>query len=70
MIPSKQEYVINKKGERVSVLLDDDDYRKILEELEELVALPTRSYQRTKQAIQKLGDDPRPRGCGKLAERE
>lgn len=43
MIPSKQEYVINKKGEGVSVLLDDDDYRKILEGLEELVPLPTRS---------------------------
>lgn len=30
MIPSKQKYVINRKGERVSVLLDDDDYRKTL----------------------------------------
>lgn len=36
MISFNEKYVVNEKGERVGVLLDIDDYRKILEGLEEL----------------------------------
>ncbi len=36
----------------------------------ELSALPIESYERVKQAIQGLGDDPRPAGSKKLTGRE
>jgi mRNA interferase RelE/StbE len=36
----------------------------------ELAALPSQSYERMKQAIQGLGEDPRPGGCRKLTGRE
>jgi PHD/YefM family antitoxin component YafN of YafNO toxin-antitoxin module len=42
----KERYVIDKKGENVGVLLDMDDYRKILEELEELESI--RAYDTAK----------------------
>jgi PHD/YefM family antitoxin component YafN of YafNO toxin-antitoxin module len=34
-----EKYVINEKGERVSVLLDWQEYRRLLEELEELESI-------------------------------
>ena len=43
-----ERYVINEKGERVSVLLDMDDYRRILQELEELEAM--RAYDAAKSS--------------------
>ena len=43
-----EKWVINEKGERVSVLLDMDDYRRILQELEELEAI--RAYDAAKSS--------------------
>jgi hypothetical protein len=39
MISFNEKYVVNEKGERVGVLLDIDDYHKILEGLEELESI-------------------------------
>ncbi|MEA3459768.1 MAG: type II toxin-antitoxin system RelE/ParE family toxin [Chloroflexota bacterium] len=36
----------------------------------ELAQLPSMAYERVKAAILKLGENPRPRGCRKLAGRE
>ncbi len=33
---AKERYLVNGKGERIGVILDIDDYREILEKLEEL----------------------------------
>jgi len=41
-----EKYVVDGKGERIGVLLDLDDYRKILEELEELESI--RAYDKAK----------------------
>jgi hypothetical protein len=41
-----ERYVINENGDRVSVLLDWDDYRRLLEDLEELEAI--RAYDAAK----------------------
>ncbi len=41
-------YVTNRKGERVSVVLDIADYQKILEDLEELEAI--RAYDAAKSS--------------------
>jgi hypothetical protein len=41
-----EEYVVDENGERVSVLLDWADYRRLLEELEELEAI--RAYDAAK----------------------
>jgi hypothetical protein len=35
----KERYVVDEKGNRISVLLDLEDYRKLLEELEELESI-------------------------------
>ncbi len=35
----KERYVVDENGSRVGVLLDVDDYRRLLEELEELESL-------------------------------
>jgi PHD/YefM family antitoxin component YafN of YafNO toxin-antitoxin module len=43
-----ERYVINGKGERVSVILDISEYQKVLEELEELEAI--RAYDAAKAA--------------------
>ena len=43
-----EKWVINEKGERVSVLLDMDDYRRILQELEDLEAI--RAYHAAKSS--------------------
>jgi hypothetical protein len=48
MIPFKEKYVVNDKGERISVVLDMDDYRRILEELEELESI--RAYDAAKSS--------------------
>jgi len=42
----KEKYVVNENGERVSVLLDWEDYRALLEELEELESI--RAYDAAK----------------------
>jgi hypothetical protein len=43
---TKERYVVDEKGERIEVLLDLNDYRKILEELEELESI--RAYDNAK----------------------
>ncbi|RLB06489.1 MAG: hypothetical protein DRG50_05545 [Deltaproteobacteria bacterium] len=39
MVTVKKRYVVDENGTRVSVILDIDDYRRILEELEELESI-------------------------------
>jgi PHD/YefM family antitoxin component YafN of YafNO toxin-antitoxin module len=39
MIAIKERYVVDEKGARLGVLLGVDDYRRLLEELEELEAI-------------------------------
>ena len=46
MVAIREHYVVNEKGERVSVVLSIEDYRRILEELEELDAI--RAYDEAK----------------------
>ena len=46
MVTVKKRYVVDENGTRVSVLLDIDDYRRILEELEELESI--RAYDAAK----------------------
>jgi mRNA interferase RelE/StbE len=36
----------------------------------EMAQLPKQEYERIKEAVQKLSNDPRPQGCKKLAGRE
>lgn len=42
----KERYVVDENGSRVGVLLDVDDYRRLLEELEELESI--RAYDAAK----------------------
>ena len=46
MIKLKERYVVDEKGNRVGVLLDLEDYQKLLEELEELESI--RAYDAAK----------------------
>lgn len=46
MITLKEHYIIDAKGNRVAVLLDLEDYRKLLAELEELESI--RAYDAAK----------------------
>ena len=50
MDPIKGRYIVDEKGNRVGVLLDWDDYRKLLEALEELESIkayePPRLFRR------------------------
>jgi hypothetical protein len=46
MVAIRKQYLVDEKGERVSVLLSIEDYRRILEELEELEAI--RAYDEAK----------------------
>jgi len=46
MIDVKERYIIDEKGNRTGVLLDIDDYNKILDELEELYSI--RAYDAAK----------------------
>lgn len=39
MITPREHYVVDDKGNRVSVVLDISDYQKLLEELEELESI-------------------------------
>ncbi len=48
MISLNEKYVINEKGERVSVLLDIKNYRKLLKALEELESI--RAYDNAKSS--------------------
>ena len=43
---AKERYVVDKKGERIGVILDLNDYRKMLTELEELESI--RAYDAAK----------------------
>lgn len=47
----KEKYVTNKKGERVGVLLEMNEYARILEELEELESI--RAYDAAKASGEK-----------------
>jgi len=46
MSSNKQEYVVDEKGNRISVLLDIENYRQMLKELEELESI--RAYDSSK----------------------
>ena len=46
MTSFNERYVVNEKGERVSVLLDIEEYRRMLAELEELESI--RAYDAAK----------------------
>ena len=46
MIPPKERFIVDENGQRVSVLLDIEDYRQLLEDLEELEAI--RAYDAAK----------------------
>jgi hypothetical protein len=48
MPTSRERYVIDEMGNRIAVLLDMEDYRKLLEELEELDSI--RAYDAAKAA--------------------
>ena len=47
-----ERYVVNDKGERVSVLLDWEEYKRLLEELEELEAI--RAYDAAKASSDEI----------------
>ena len=46
MITLKERFIVDKNGQRVGVLLDIEDYRQLLEEVEELEAI--RAYDAAK----------------------
>lgn len=46
MITLKERFIVDESGNRVGVLLDIEDYRKLLEELEELESI--RAYDAAK----------------------
>jgi hypothetical protein len=46
MATLKEHYVVDKNGNRIGVLIDIDDFRKVLEELEELESI--RAYEAAK----------------------
>ena len=46
MLPVKEQYIIDEKGQRVSVVLEIGAYQKLLEELEELESI--RAYDQAK----------------------
>ena len=45
-MPRKEQFVVDEQGNRVSVVLDIEDYRRMLEELEELASI--RAYDAAK----------------------
>ena len=51
MITLKERFIVDENGKRIGVLLDIEDYHRMLEELEELEAI--RAYDAAKAA----GDD-------------
>ena len=46
MLQSKERFIVDEKGRRIGVLLDIEDYQRLLEELEELEAI--RAYDAAK----------------------
>ena len=46
MIPLKERFIVDENGQRVGVLLDIEDYRRLLEDVEELEAI--RAYDAAK----------------------
>jgi hypothetical protein len=46
MIPLKERFIVDENGQRVGVLLDIEDYRQLLKDLEELEAI--RAYDAAK----------------------
>jgi hypothetical protein len=46
MLPLKERFIVDENGQRVGVLLDIEDYRRLLEDLEELEAI--RAYDAAK----------------------
>jgi hypothetical protein len=46
MLQSKERFIVDEKGRRIGVLLDIEDYQRLLEELEELEAI--RAYDTAK----------------------
>jgi len=46
MIPLKERFIVDENSQRVGVLLDIEDYRQLLEDLEELEAI--RAYDAAK----------------------
>lgn len=51
-------YLTNEKGERVGVLLDIEEYERLIEELEELADV--RAYDEVEAAIERGEDKPTP----------
>ena len=52
MIKLKERYIVDEKGNRVGVVLDIEDYHKLLAELEELESI--RSYDAAKASGEKV----------------
>jgi hypothetical protein len=48
MLQSKERFIVDENGQRIGVLLDIEDYQKLLEELEELEAI--RAYDTAKSS--------------------
>jgi hypothetical protein len=46
MLQSKERFIVDEHGQRIGVLLDIEDYQRLLEELEELEAI--RAYDAAK----------------------
>jgi len=49
-IAFEKQYVVNEKGDRIGVLLSLEDYKKLLDELEELESL--RAYDAAKASVE------------------
>ena len=54
MLQPKERFIVDENGQRIGVLLDIEDYQKLLEELEELEAI--RAYDAAKAS----GDEALP----------
>jgi hypothetical protein len=48
MLQSKERFIVDENGRRIGVLLDIEDYQRLLEELEELEAI--RAYDAAKSS--------------------
>jgi hypothetical protein len=48
MLQPKERFIVDENGQRIGVLLDIEDYQKLLEELEELEAI--RAYDAAKSS--------------------
>lgn len=54
MIAYSKKFLVDEKGDRIGIFLDIEDYRKLLDELEELESI--RAYDAAKVS----GDEPTP----------